>query len=66
MTAYDPHDDPYDPEDDFCESEMVDGVWTNCGCSDCAQQACESIEHDVEYGAISEEYAIALHEQLGC
>jgi hypothetical protein len=30
------------PDDELCVSELIDGVWTYCGCEDCEQREYES------------------------
>lgn len=69
MAAYDPHDDPHDgAEEDYpaCESEFIDGSYTDCGCPECAQMECQRIEESYEAGHLTEAEALEAHDMRGC
>ena len=50
-----------DDEDYECMGEMIDGVWSGCGCEDCREAEGKAIEEDYEMGSITYGEAMNRH-----
>lgn len=49
--------------DDDCQAEFIDGSYSDCGCSDCWEDAGAEIESRHESGDLTREEALQAHEE---